>query len=107
MSPLSKKIVSIQAELDYDSALFTGRAGSLSDDSIFLETSPTDSSVDFKPGSLLEVRLKAPTGQTINLNGKIVWSYKTPPHCLTNSIVFKVSDSKDKYDNFLQRLRND
>lgn len=107
MSPLSKKIVSIKAELEHDRAMYTGLAGSVSENSIYLITSPSKASKNFDPGTLFELKLQLSSEETLSINCKVIWSYRTPPHGLTNSIGVEVAEQQQTYQDFFESLSYD
>lgn len=123
-----RKIVSFKVELISGSSNLAGFIENLSDDGIYMKTSPAKAAVDFTPGKIFEVKFQPLFGETLcntqvckyhhtcvvkfqplfeealRLQCKIKWSYKTPPHGLTNSIGMEVIHPHPTYEEFLKNL---
>ena len=104
MSPLSKKIVKLKAELVSEKVSFSGFIENLSDDEIYLVTMPCYPLKDLISQTPVELKFKLPSEEALNLSGIIKCSYKTPPHGLTNSIVIEVKEAHPMYKNFVNKL---
>ena len=127
-NPAYKKIVSFKVELISGSSSLAGFIENLSGDGIYMKTSPAKAAVDFTPGKIFEVKFQPLFGETLcntrvckyhntcivkfqplfeealRLQCKIKWSYKTPPHGLTNSIGMEVIHPHPTYGEFLKKL---
>lgn len=86
MSPLSKEIVNLKAELIVDNISHPGIIESLCDQGIYMRLLPESVPVELPAGKVVEVKLHEPSGQTQSIRCKVKWAYKTPPHELTTSI---------------------
>ena len=104
MSPLSKKIARFEAELIVGNLSYNGFIENLSEDEVYLVT-PLFSLVDFRAETPLELIFQPLPGEIINIPGIIKWSYKTPPHGLTNSLGVKIADHLHRYNNFYRTLQ--
>ena len=99
-----RKIVSFKVELISGSSNLAGFIENLSDDGIYMKTSPAKAAVDFTPGKIFEVKFQPLFEEALRLQCKIKWSYKTPPHGLTNSIGMEVIHPHPTYEEFLKNL---
>jgi hypothetical protein len=86
MSPLSKEIVNLKAELIVDNISHPGIIESLCDEGIYMRVLPETVPVELPAGKGVEVKLHQPSGQPQSIRCKVKWAYKTPPHELTTSI---------------------
>jgi hypothetical protein len=86
MSPLSKEIVNLKAELIVDNISHPAIIESLCDEGIYMRVLPETSPVELPSGKAVEIKLHQPSGQSQSIRCKVKWAYKTPPHELTTSI---------------------
>lgn len=101
----SKRIlVSLKAELISGDVSYAGIIENLSEEGIYMRTLPTKAATDFTPETKHELKFQLPSGETINLHCKVKWSYKTPPHGLTNSVGMEIIDPPPEYKEFLKTL---
>ncbi len=100
-----RKIVSLEAELISGGISYKGFIGNISGDGIYIRTAPTKTTINFAPKTTLELKFQLPSGETLNLHCKVIWSYKTPPHGLTYSMGVKIIDPPPKYKEFLETLQ--
>jgi len=103
MSPLSKKIVRYKVELISNKETYPGFVETVSEEDICLSVPPTMSEADSSPGRLFRLVINPPSGESVNLNCKIKWSYKTPPGGLLN-IIAEVTDPFPTFKTFYQSL---
>ncbi len=90
---LSKRIIiGLKAEIISGDIICEGVIENLSEAGIYVITAPTKTEIDFAPGTILEVKFQFLSGETLNLHCEVKWSYKTPPHGLTNRIGMKIID---------------
>lgn len=90
---LSKRIIiGLKAEIISGDIICEGVIENLSEAGIYVITAPTKTEIDFAPGTILEVKFQFLSGETLNLQCEVKWSYKTPPHSLTNRIGMKIID---------------
>jgi hypothetical protein len=104
MSSHSKKIVSLKANFISDSTSYSGIVENLSEDSLYIRAVPEKPAVDLVPGKTLEVSFKSDRGTSVSLLCRVKWSYKTPPHGLTNSLGMEILNSDPDYEKLLQIL---
>ena len=90
MSPLSKKIVKLKAELLSGSHTYPGFVESFSKDDVFISANLTMQEDDSSPGKLFGLKFTCPCGKMVNLNCRVKWSYKTPPYGFTKSIGLEI-----------------
>ncbi len=99
-----RKIVRLSAERissDKNHAVFIEN---LSEDGIYLITAPAKTAIDFIPETMLKVKFQFPSGETLNLHCKVIWSCKTLHDGLTNSIGLEIIDPPLKYKEFIRTL---
>ena len=88
-----RKNVVIKGEIIQDDQKSAGTIENISDIGIFIEIpsdNPLSSSVRFTPGMELRVHFQSPAGEELKLHCKVIWSYKTEPHGLTEKIGMEV-----------------
>jgi len=90
-------IVTLEAELILNDTSYKGFIENLSEDGVYVITSPTKTTVNFNPGETIELKFRLPSGEILDMNCRVVWSYKTPPHGLTNSIGMEIINPSQKY----------
>lgn len=77
----------------------------MSESGICMITAPSTHSVSFHPGTEVVLKLELSTGETLDINCRVVWSYqKTPPDGLTNSVGMKVIEPPLKYKELIKTL---
>jgi len=87
-----RKIVSIPAEVIYNHKRCASFIENISEHGLYLVTAPSDTSIEFTPESPVEVKFELPEGKKVTLNCIIKWTYKTPPHGITESMGVEVID---------------
>lgn len=101
MSPLSKEIVNLKADLIVDSISHPGIIESLCDQGLYMRLLPETVQVELLAGKVVEVKLHQPSGQSQSIRCKVKWAYKTPPHELTTSIGLHLLTPFPLYEDFL------
>ena len=101
MSPISKKIVNLKAEISCDGVCCNGFIDNLNKDNICCTTTAKNLS----PGTEYQVKFQPDFGEALNLNCKLKWAYETPPHGITNSIGMEILDQPVQYQTFLESLQ--
>jgi hypothetical protein len=77
----------------------------MSESGICLITAPSSHAVSFQPGTEVVLKLELSTGNTLDINCRVVWSYQnTPPDGLTNNVGMEVIDPPLKYKELLETL---
>jgi hypothetical protein len=88
---LSKRIaVGYKAEIIYEGKSFECVIENLSSTGAYIITALTGAETNFKPQETLELKFESRPGEIINLQCRIKWSEKTPPHRLTNRIGLEI-----------------
>ena len=101
MSPVSKKIVNLRAELTSDNISCDGFIENLSENNICCTTTEKN----FAPGTEFQVKIQSDSGEALSLNCRLQWSYETPPYGVTNSIGMEILDQPTHYRTFLDSLQ--
>ena len=101
MSPISKKIVNLKAEFSCGSFCCNGFIDNLSEDNICCTTTAKNLS----PGTEVDVKFQPDSGEALNLNCKLKWSYETPPYGITNSVGMEILNQTTQYRTFLESLQ--
>ncbi len=99
-----KKIVSFKVELVTGATRLAGFIEQLSEDGIYMKTAPTKDVIDFSPGKTFEVKFQPLSGETLCLQCRVKWSYRTPPHGLTNSVGMEIIDPQPTFKEFFKSL---
>jgi hypothetical protein len=55
-------------------------------------TVPTENTIDFAPGAILQIKFQFLSEETLNIRCKLKWSCKTPPHGLTQKMGMEIID---------------
>ncbi len=104
MGTQTKKIVHYKAELISNSVNYTAVVENLSQDSLYMRAVPMNPVVDFPAGEAVEIKFEPVEGEKINLSCKVKWSYRTPPHGLTNSLGIEIVEGSPVYDKLMNDL---
>jgi hypothetical protein len=92
-------VIGLKAEIISDDIHYEGVIENLSEDGICVITVPTENTIDFAPGAILQIKFQFLSEETLNLRCKVKWSCKTPPHGLTQKIGMEIIDPPwDKSD---------
>lgn len=104
LNPGTKKIVTFRARLILGDKSYPGYIENLTEDDMYLLASPFIPLTQSAPGSAFMLEFSSPSGEMLNLNCRLKWSYRTPPHGLTKSLGIKVADPSPQYINFFKSL---
>ncbi len=106
MEPRQQKriIVNIRAEIVCGDKRYASTIENLSTEGAYVVTGPVKSSRDFAPDSMFQLIFRFPSGEKLNLNCVVKWSYQTPPHGLTNSIGLEIVDPPLTFKELLKSL---
>jgi hypothetical protein len=98
-------IVDLPAEIICGERRYAGSIENLSVEGAYVVTAPLKSPSGISPDAIIEMRIHLPSGEKLNLNCKIKWSYLTPPHGYTNSIGLEILDPPPEYKEYLKALQ--
>ena len=101
MSPISKKIVHLKAEFCCGSFCCNGFIDNLTEDNICCTTTEKNLS----PGTEFQVKFQPASGEALNLDCMLKWSYETPPYGITNSVGMEILNQTTQYKSFLENLQ--
>ncbi len=101
---ITKKIVTLKAKLLSGSTIYSGFTSSICEDGLFIITLPLGSDPNISSGSVVQVKLDPPGKESVCLNCRVKWVYKTPPHKLTNSVGMEILDALPDYKELLTEL---
>ncbi len=73
------KVKLVVGDLDH-----TGTVQNISDKGLAVKTSPTSTMIDYSQGKRIELMLHLHSNETINLDCRIAWSFKTPRSSIIN-----------------------
>ncbi len=77
----------------------------ISESGISMITAPAKTAARFKPGIDVRLKLRLSTGEIINLNCKVRWSYpKVPTDGLTSNVGLEIIDPPKEYRKFVEAL---
>ncbi len=96
--------VKFEAELISNGIRYDGVIENLSEDCIYIRTLPKKTAVDFPPETTLELEFQLPSGETLNLHCKVIWSNKTTPNGLTNNLGLEIIEIPLTYEEFFKTL---
>ena len=102
----SKRItVSLKAERLSGTSKKAVMIENISEQGINMIAAPAKEAAKFKTGIEVKLKLRLSTGEVLNLNCKVRWSYpKAPPDGLTSSVGLEVIDPPEKYKDFVKTL---
>lgn len=75
-----------RTEILYKSNTYTGVIENLSASGANILTDTLDASVEFIDDDIIDLRFESPSGETVNLKCKIMWSSPIPPHNVRHRI---------------------
>ncbi len=97
----SKRIIKrLEAKFISGGISYTGITSNLSKQGIFVRTKK-----GLTPGTILELKLYLPSGEGINLHGKVKRTVKTQFQNIKNGMGIELIDIPPKYIEFLKTLR--
>jgi hypothetical protein len=73
---------------------------------IYMKLSPDNSFVDLPVGQVYELEFKLSSGEVLNYNCTVKWSYKALPHNVVTCIGSEIMNPTKKYKEFLGSLFN-
>ena len=73
-----RKDINIKTALIFENQNHSAYIQNISQEGLSIKTSPSTSDLDYEPGKKLELKFQVPTGETMILLCRIVWSFKTP-----------------------------
>lgn len=101
----SKRItVSLKAERISGSSNHSVFIENLSEHGICMTAAPAKTAKDFTPETNVRLKLQLSSGETLNLDCRVIWSHKTLPHDPTKSVGMEIIDPPLKYLEFLKTL---
>jgi ATP-dependent 26S proteasome regulatory subunit len=101
----SKRVmVSLATKLVSDNLDYTGLIENISEQGVFVRIPPREREIDLSPGKKFEMHIKLPSGSLFSSQCNVVWSCKTPPHNLVNSVGLEVLNPHSNYIDFLNTL---
>ena len=103
MSSPIKKITSFKAKLISDK-VYPAIVENLSGNGLYLRAASNESTSELTPGKTLKVNFNSDSGEEISILCRILWSYKTPPHGITDSLGMEVIDPPSNYEEFFKAL---
>ncbi len=110
-------LVSLKAEFMRGNKRYTGYIENLSEDGVRWHRYVGDidsfsdnnicmvSGTDFKPGTTLELELFFPTGKTLILHCKVIWSHVAAPDGFLKRIGMKIIDPPVQYTEYVKTLQ--
>jgi len=90
--------VDFETELTVGNLCYAGVIKNLSENGVYVETSPAKTAADFTPETTLVLKFQFPSGEMQDLLCKVIWSSKTQPDGLTNGIGMEIIDPPQKYE---------
>ena len=88
-----RKNVDIKGKIILEDLAITGTIENIAENGLYIETAsedPLSSSTRFTPGMELWIQFQSPSGETLKLHCKVMWSYKAEPHGLNEKIGMEV-----------------
>ena len=101
-----KIIISFKAELANCEVINSGFIENISKCGLYIITNYNSAKtlLDFSLGNELDLLVYKSAKERLQLQGKVKWSYKTPPYGLTNSIGLEIIDPLQTYIEFYKEI---
>ncbi len=103
MSSPIKKITSFKAKLISDK-VYPAIVENLSENGLYIRAASNEPTSELTPGKTLKVNFNSDSGEEISLLCRILWSYKTPPHGITDSLGMEIIYPLSNYEEFFETL---
>ncbi len=103
MSSPIKKITSFRAKLISDK-VYPAIVENLSGNGLYIRAASKEPTSELTPGKTLKVNFNSESGEEISLLCRILWSYKTPPHGITDSLGMEIIYPLSNYEEFFKAL---
>lgn len=102
LSRVSKRIpVALDAELLTYHGSYAAFIGNISEDGIYAKVAYTKNDNNLNFDTYLNLELKTPSGQELNLNCKKVWSSKNTSNSLIEQVGVKIIDPPQEFRKFI------
>jgi len=88
-----RKNIDIKGEIVLEDLAINGTIENIAENGVYVEIASEDllsSSTCFTPGMELWIHFQSPSGETLKLHCKVMWSYKAEPHGLTEKTGMEV-----------------
>jgi hypothetical protein len=96
--------VGLEAELTYQDIWCACFIRNISEYGVNMIMRPEKTAFDFNPSDMLDLSLNIPSGEKLNLNGKIIWTQPVLPNKLSMNVGMEIIDPPAGYMNFLNTL---
>ncbi|MEF9427201.1 MAG: PilZ domain-containing protein [Candidatus Mariimomonas ferrooxydans] len=103
--------VKFEATIIYKKKEYEAKIENLSEEGMQIRTNPVKAAIDFEPGTVIELEFELlsgetlkPAGEILKLNCKVIWSGKSPPDDLKNTIGLEIIEKSLQYEEFLKSL---
>ena len=101
---LKRITVDLEARLFFGRTVYSGIIRNISEEGMFVRTSPIYTPIDLDSGTTLQIECRLPAGEELNLNCSVKWSLKIPPENLRSCIGIKIIDPPVEYKEFVKIL---
>jgi hypothetical protein len=99
-----KKIVDMKARIIIANDRYPCVIENLSENEISALTSFTNDPECYQEGCPLKLQFTPPSGEAIDLEGRLKSSFRIPPYGITSNIVVRLDNPPDMYVNLLNSL---
>jgi hypothetical protein len=96
--------VEIDAEITLDETRHAGIIENLSEEGLCIRVTPPKTSRDLTAGKKFDLKFQLPSGETLNLYCRKIWSFKITPRSLIRRFGMKIIDPPVKYKQFITTL---
>ncbi len=96
----------IEADIFSGGNSYAAFIGNLTESGVYVETAPTNTPIDFIPGTTLELEFQNPSGEALYLHCEVNWLYtqKNPRQGLVNRMGMEIKDPPLRYKEFIKSL---
>jgi len=106
--------VEFEATIIYEKKEYEVEIENLSEEGIQIRTDPEKVATDFNTVTEIELAFELlsgetlrPSGEKLKLHCRVIWSEKTPPDGLTNTIGLEIIEKSAQYEELLKTLHID
>ena len=100
--------VNVKAQIISNGETYPGFIQNVSEDGIgYLIESVFEVYKDFAPQKMLQVNLRIPSGETLNLHCEIIWCSRKTPEDKSLTIGLKIINPPQKYKKLAKKLKTD
>lgn len=106
--------VEFEATIIYEKKEYEVKIENLSEEGMLVKTDTEKVAIDINTGTEIELEFELlsggtlqPSGEKLKLNCRVIWSGKSTPDSLNNTIGLEITEKSSQYEEFLKSLHID